>query len=105
MRMSAYTVGIVSMEHAVTQALAVDGGPVTERDVAAKELALFYARAIDADAEMLDTLGPKLLQALESLLLTPRARAAALRKGAPGDPNSKSPLDDLRARRARRDGA
>lgn len=93
------------MEQALSAALSVEGGPVTERDVATRELALFYARAIDADAEMLETLGPKLLATLDSLLLTPRARAAALRKGAPDDPNARSPLDELRARRARRDRA
>lgn len=65
----------------------------------AAELALTYARAIDAGGD-LDRLGPQLLNVLESLLMTPKARAALL-KGAK-DVNVSSPVDELRARRAQR---
>lgn len=93
----------MSLESAVTAALAVDGGPVTERDKATVELALAYARDLDAGGDI-TKVGPHLLAALDALLLTPRSRAAALRKGTPGEAASRSPLDELRARRARRNG-
>lgn len=49
-------------------------------------------------------LGPKLLAALESLQLTPRARAAA-QKVSPGDQPRSNPIDQLAVRRAGRRGA
>lgn len=66
----------------------------------AAELAMTYARKIDAGGD-LEKLGPQLLAVLESLLLTPKARAAAMR-GEKNDSPAKSPLDELRARRAAR---
>ena len=50
---------------------------------------------------VLASLGPKLLTALESLGMTPRARAAVLR-GVASDGDAPNPLVDLRARRAAR---
>jgi hypothetical protein len=50
---------------------------------------------------VLASLGPKLLTALESLGMTPRARAAVLR-GVASDGDTPNPLADLRARRAAR---
>jgi hypothetical protein len=44
-------------------------------------------------------LGPKLLAALEALLLSPRARGVAMKGGTDGKPAA-SPLDELAARRA-----
>lgn len=76
---------------------AVELKPVDEAAIA---LARAYASAIDLDTEELSKLGPKLLAALESLLLTPRARAAVV-KGAPDEPRT-SPLDELRQRRRKR---
>jgi hypothetical protein len=46
-------------------------------------------------------LGPKLLAALDALLLTPRARAAA-KKAVTGDQPSANPLDQLATARARK---
>ncbi|GLI00316.1 hypothetical protein Pa4123_55920 [Phytohabitans aurantiacus] len=80
------------------------------KDQAAAELALTYARAIDAGGD-LTRLGPQLLTALEALMLTPRARAAALKvvggdsstpAAAPAAPAPGNPLDELRQRRTAR---
>lgn len=82
------------LESAVTGALPIDA------DKGAAELARTYARAIDTGGE-LEKVGPLLLAVLESMLLTPKARAAAM-KGAKDDRPAASPLDELRARRAAR---
>ena len=70
-------------------------------DAGAAALAERYAAAVDAGGD-LEKLGPQLLAVLESLLMTPRARAAAV-KGATGATIAASPLDELRARRAARE--
>lgn len=110
-----------------------DPGPA---DVAAAELAIHYAKAID-EAELvaaslakvlrevqeldidvydrllplavriertavLASLGPKLLAALESLLMTPRSRAA-VRRGVKDAAKRANPLDQLMDRRAARE--
>lgn len=74
-------------------------------DSAAVALARHYAEAIDAghcddcDADTsLDTLGPKLLAALDALGATPAARSKLRKGGAPSDGPSR--LDQLRAARA-----
>lgn len=85
------------------EALAAAGGAVTEGDGAIAALSCAYAEQIDAGGD-LTKIGPLLLVCLESLLLSPRARASALQKGAQSG-SAKSPLDELRARRARRGGA
>jgi hypothetical protein len=86
--------------------------PLDVRDRAVADLALLYASAIDeleADRDSqrwqdrqrdpLAELGPKLLAALTALGMTPAARKAAVpEKSAP----TKSPLDELRKRRAER---
>lgn len=69
-------------------------------DHAAAELAMVYALRID-DGEPVEKLGPPLLAALEALGMTPRARAALVRKGE-SDVPQRSPLDELRARREQR---
>jgi hypothetical protein len=52
-----------------------------------------------AEHSVASDLGPKLLAALEALLLSPRARAAGVKGGTDGKPAA-SPLDELAARRA-----
>lgn len=53
------------------------------------------------DTTVLASLGPKLLAALAELGMTPKARAAVIGKGAPGDGPGRSALDAARERRAR----
>lgn len=111
----------------------VDPSPV---DVAAAELAIAYAKAIDQaelvaaslskvlrqveelDVDVYDqllplavriertavlaSLGPKLLAALDSLLMTPKARAA-VRRGVKDAAKRANPLDQLMDRRAARE--
>jgi hypothetical protein len=79
---------------------ALDAQPPESRDAAAAELALTYAGAIDSGGDM-SKLGPPLLAALESLRMTPRARAAAT-KAVNDDKPAANPLDQLAGRRARR---
>lgn len=69
-------------------------------------LAVATAQAIDSGGPA-EKLAPILLSILESMLLTPRARAAAVKgangaaiPAAPAQPSN--PLDELRARRAKR---
>jgi hypothetical protein len=84
----------MALESSVSQAL-------DDEDAPTAQLALTYARTIDAHLELLPDLGPKLLATLEALLLTPKAKAAAMR-GVKDAQRPKSPLDELRARRARK---
>lgn len=70
-------------------------------DQAAAELALTYAREIDLGGD-LAKLGPALLACLSALLLTPAARAAAMKGGQGADAKPGSRLDELRERRARK---
>lgn len=91
----------MSLTESVAEAL--DSLPAEPVDAAARELARVYARQIDDCPATLVDIGPKLLAVLESLGMTPRARAAAT-KGSTGGA-ARSPLDELRNRRARRDGA
>lgn len=91
------------METATLRALAEARlGPV---DLAAAGLALTVARDVDLGAD-LAKIGPVLLRVLDALQMTPKARAQAQRGGAPGEPAaSRSPLDELRERRARKHSA
>lgn len=73
---------------------------IDQRDQAAVELAYGLARALDAGGDV-EKLAPKLQALLESLLLTPRARAAVT-KGAPSGEQLTSPIDELRRRRRAR---
>lgn len=73
---------------------------LTPADGAAVALAREYAKSIDElGAAAQDKLGGKLLDVLEALGMTPKARAA-LTKGA--EPPKHSGLDELRARREKR---
>lgn len=69
-------------------------------DLAAVELAATYGAAIDS-GDSIDKVGPLLLAALESLLMTPKARASTAKGGADASGIS-NPLDELRARRSAR---
>src|SRR5688500_1983988 len=94
---------MVQMRLAESVRAAVDALELTPADQGAAALAIVYAAAVDAGAVELYKAGPQLLAVLESLLMTPRARAAAV-KGAPGASPAASPLDELRPRRAGRHG-
>ena len=72
------------------------------RDAATRALALHYAAEIDSGAADLADHGPKLLAALDALLLTPRARAAATKRAPGREGSGRNPLDELRAARERR---
>ena len=69
-------------------------------------LALTYAKEIDLGGD-LAKIGPALLACLVELQMTPRALAVAQRGGAgkPDEQPAKSPLDELRARRAGKNSA
>jgi hypothetical protein len=82
----------------VEEALAAQ--PVEARDAATAELAMTYARNID-DGGDLAKVGPALLAALDALLMSPRARAAA-KKAVTSEKPAANPLDQLAAARARR---
>lgn len=82
---------------AVRKAAADVGTPA---DAAAVELAATYAEAIDGGEDIVKT-GPLLLAVLESLLMTPRARAATAKAG-DRDGRGSNPLAELRARRGAR---
>ncbi len=77
-----------------------------ESDKGVAGLILQYAKVIDEGrlAE-LAKFGPLLLQAMESLQMTPKARAQASKGNITNDKPVKSPLDELRNRRnARQNG-
>ena len=83
--------------------------PIDDRDRAAADLAMRYARAIDDDADWGDKqrdplaeLGSRLLAVLTSLNMTPAARKAAVQTPTERPAN---PLDELRKRRAERMGS
>lgn len=70
------------------------------RDAGLARLALEYAGQID-DGGDLTKLGPALLACLESLLMSPKARAAA-KRAVTDDKPSANPLDQLANRRRAR---
>ena len=80
--------------------------PLDVRDRAVADLAIRYAEGIDDAADWQDRqrdplaeLGPKLLAALAALGMTPAARKSVV----DAKPDARrSPLDELRARRAAR---
>jgi hypothetical protein len=80
--------------------LSLSGVAIDDRDGAAVALAYAVAAELD-DGGDVEKLAPKLQAVLETLLLTPRARAAVTTGGTPGE-SITSPLDELRARRRRR---
>lgn len=92
----------VSMHEAVKKALAFE--PPAEQDLAVAALALQYASEIDSGEADLAKIGPPLLAALEALQMSPRARAIARKGGAQPNGAGTGKLDELRARRARKDG-
>lgn len=104
----------MTLRNRVDEALA--GVELVPSDGAAVELARRYADAIDEaerraeDPEYeggdgLKEYGPKLLQALDALGLTPKARAAAMKAAGGGKGNGtggQNPLDEVQQQRARR---
>lgn len=83
--------------------------PLDVRDRATADLAIMYAEHIDDQSDWSDKqrdplaeLGPKLLACLTALGMTPAARKAAVQ--APQEAK-RSPLDELRDRRAARQGS
>lgn len=89
------------MSLAETVQSVLDAEPPAEKDSATAALALTYARGID-DGGDLTKLGPSLLGALEALLLSPRARAAAQKGLKNSAQPASSKLDELRERRTRK---
>lgn len=78
--------------------------PYKPQDKALAHLALAYAEAIDNMGD-LPKLGPALLTALESLQLSPRARAIVKKGVTTNEQRPKvNPLDELRERRIRKNG-
>lgn len=75
---------------------------VESKDHATVALAYLYADTLDGDPDQAEKVGPKFLAALEALLLTPRARAAAMRGVNDDQRKQLSPLDELKAKRAAR---
>lgn len=72
-----------------------------DKDSGAVALARLYASQIDAKPDRSDTLGPKLVDVLDRLFMTPKARASAM-KGTPHVVQTENPLDELRKRRSAR---
>ena len=92
--------GSDSLSQALSDALA--SHQFNYGDLAAVALAKRYAALLDAgDADTASDLGPKYLQVLASLGMTPVARAALLKGGDPGGQSaSGDALARLRAARA-----
>lgn len=90
----------MGMEEAVRKAAAATDTKLSVEDLAAVELAATYGAAIDGGSDVEKT-GPLLLAALESLLMTPKSRAATA-KGGDRDSKPDNPLDQLRAKRRAR---
>jgi len=88
------------VKHALDAALRA--GLVDARDAAVYALAKGYAAGIDADRAELARLGPPLLAVLAALRMTPAARAAVVKGGAPGGGTDGGPLGQLRALRGTR---
>lgn len=80
---------------------------VEAKDGAAVALARTYAKTIDADAKALWRLGPRLLEVLVELRMTPKARASVVKEG-PADDSGSDPREDelerLRREHAGRQG-
>jgi hypothetical protein len=101
----------MTMRNRVDQAL--EAVELRESDGAAVELARRYADEIDrwesgsgdpdyAGEDGLKVYGPKLLQALDALGLTPKARSAVTKGGVPNASAGSNPVDEIRERRAQR---
>jgi hypothetical protein len=72
-----------------------------KRDGAAVALARQYARAIDTDPSLLWRLGPRLLEVLVELGMTPRARQAVVSgKGGASSDGDSGARDERQQRRA-----
>jgi hypothetical protein len=89
-----------TLEKAVRDSIATKTFGTEDRGIAM--LAIYYAEEIDLDSGELNRLGPKLQAALESLGLTPLARARMTKKVNDDDKPTADPLDELDARRSAR---
>ena len=96
----------MALADAVRRGLA-ELGELDPRDQACADLAVMYAEHLDDQADWADKLrdplaelGPKLLAALTSLGMTPAARKGIVADKPAEKP--RSPLDELRERRAAR---
>jgi hypothetical protein len=76
---------------------------ITPSDAGIAALALTYAEAID-EGDDLKSIGPLLQKALETLLMSPRARSEIMRGENSGSQveQAASPIDEIRKRRAAR---
>lgn len=91
----------MTLSRAVRDALNAQAG--LDTDKAVRALALAYAEALDDGTMDLDKGGPRLLQALDALLLTPKARrAAAPEKDNSNEQSGPNKLEQLRAKRGAR---
>jgi hypothetical protein len=91
------------LEYAVRDTL--DALELGDQDMAARQLAIRYAREIDLGADSLWHLGPELLKTLAELGATPAARAAIARTAKSGGDNAPaavSRIDQLRTSRSAR---
>lgn len=87
-----------SLVEAVAEA--VDDLDLATKDRGTAALALAYAATIEARGE-LDRMGLQLLAVFDALLMTPRARAI-VNKGVTSVSPSDNPVDEIKARRAKR---
>lgn len=92
--------GIVDMKGVIYRSILEIKVKDTDKGVAA--LILNYAVEIDKDKDKLRTLGPLLLQAMEALQMSPRARATAVKGGVQVESKPASKTDELRKRREAR---
>lgn len=79
---------------------AIEDLDLMTKDRGTAALALAYAACIDEGAD-LHTTGLQLLAVLDALLMTPRARAI-VNKGVTSVSPSDNPVDEIKARRAKR---
>ena len=75
--------------------------PLQPEDAAAVELARVYARELDKREDLVTVYGRGFRETLETLGMTPKARAAITKGDRPATPKS-TPMDELRQRRERR---
>ncbi len=91
----------MTLSKAVKAALNAQAGQ--ESDEAVRALAVAYAEALDDGTMELDKGGPRLLQALDALLLTPKSRRTGNSEKDNDDAQSQpNKLEQLRAKRGAR---
>lgn len=78
---------------------ALEAMELTEQDRGVVALAKLYAKHLDLFINKTGVNGPKFLEVLRELGMTPRARAAILKGKEGNDDNGNSELDELRNKR------